>query len=226
MQEFLNALGYRAFGYVDSLFRGMLPSGGDAILVGLAESGRSSNTFISPEHGMCQGYFSVVTDLPLAPTAPIDAGIFRFCKTCGKCAETCPSEAIGFEKEPTYDLFDPGIYKYNYGKAVKFLAPGKARFKYDAYACRYQTNSTSGCCNCMGVCTFNTNHGAGIHDFVKGTVATTSLFNGFFAKADSVYGFGLTPDDKKEEWWDMSLPVSGINSVLTAYDGGYRKTGN
>ena len=222
MQNFLNYMGYMAFGYPSNP-RGFLPSGGDGILVGLCEGGRSSNNFISPEHGMAQGYFSMVTDMPLAPTAPIDAGIFRFCHTCKKCAETCPSEAIGFDNEPTYDLFDPNMYKYNKNNPVKFLTPGKARFKYDAYACAWQTSSTVGCCNCMGTCTFNTNNGAGIHGMVKGLLATTSLFNGFLWRADKAYGFGLTPDDKKAEWWDMSLPVHSIDSTICASDGAYRK---
>ena len=223
LQTFLTYMGYIALGYPEYAARGLLPSGGDAILTGLCEGGRSSNNFISPEHGMAQGYFSLVTDMPLAPTAPIDAGIFRFCHTCRKCAETCPSEAIGFDNEPTYDLFDPNIYQYNKNQPVRFLAPGKKRFKYDAYACRYQASITAGCCNCMGTCTFNVNNGAGIHGMVKGMLATTPLFNGFLWRADSFYGFGLTKDEDKAEWWDKSLPVSGIDSTITATDGAYRK---
>jgi len=229
LQKFLNYLGYWAVGYPGTPYRGLLPAGGDAILAGLCEGGRMTNTFISPEHGMVQGYFSMVTNLPLAPTAPIDAGIRRFCKTCGKCAEVCPSEAISKEKEPTWDgHFDVNNYKYftDKSKPFKCVAPGKKNWIWDATACRYGSSVKGGCAACMGACTFNTNNGAGIHDFVKGTVATTSLFNGFFARADTFYGFGLTPDDKKDEWWDKSLPVSGINSILTAYDGGYRKTGS
>ena len=223
IQTFLTYMGYIALGYPEYAARGLLPSGGDAILTGMAEGGRSSNNFISPEHGMAQGYFSIVTDMPLAPTAPIDAGIFRFCHTCRKCAESCPSEAIGFDKEPTYDLFDPNMYKFAKDKPVKFLTPGKKRFKYDAYACRYQASITAGCCNCMGTCTFNVNNGAGIHGMVKGMLATTSLFNGFLWKADKFYGFGLTKDENKADWWNMSMPVSGIDSTITARDGAYRK---
>jgi len=233
MQDFLNFLGYEAFGYPNHQARGFLPAGGDGILAGLCEGGRSSNTFISPEHGMIQGYFSLVTDLPLAPTKPIDAGIRRFCKTCGKCAEACPAGAISKEKEPTYDLFDPSLYQYqNVGddKTVRFVAPGKKNWVWDAPACWRNANVFAprnfGCSNCMGTCTFNTNSGAGIHDFVKGTLATTSLFNGFFAKADSFYGFGLTEDDKKEEWWDKNLPVSGFDSTVTCTDGAYHHGGS
>jgi len=231
LQKFLNYLGYWGFGYpTNSQARGLLPSGGDAILAGLCEGGRNSNTFISPEHGMCQGCFSMVTDLPLAPTAPIDAGIRRFCKTCGKCAEACPSGALSKEKEPTWDgHFDVNSYQYftDKSKPYKCISPGKKDWHTDPTACRRFINIYgNGCVTCMGTCTFNTNNGAGIHDFVKGTVATTSLFNGFFAKADTFYGFGMTKDADKDKWWDLSLPVSGINSTLTAYDGGYRKTGS
>jgi len=223
LQRFLTYMGYMAFGYPNHQARGLLPAAADGILTGLCEGGRNANINISPEHGMCQGYFSLVTDLPLAPTAPIDAGIRRFCKTCGKCAETCPTNAISHDKEPTFDLFDPNLYQFNKNNAVKFIAPGKKNWVSDSYACAWGTNIRSGCCNCMGGCTFNVNNGAGIHSLVKSTVGATSLFNGFFARADSIYGFGLTPDDKKAEWWDKSLPVSGIDSTICASDGAYRK---
>jgi len=223
LQTFLNYMGYMAFGYPEHNARGLLPSGGDGILAGLCEGGRSSNNFISPEHGMAQGYFSLVTDMPLAPTAPIDAGIFRFCHTCKKCAETCPSGAITFDNKPTFELFNVNMYQYGKGKEVKCFSPGKENFVWDAYACRYQTQITSGCCNCMGTCTFNINNGAGIHGMVKGLLSTTNLFNGFLWRADKFYGFGLTKDEKKAEWWDMSLPVHSIDSTICATDGAYRK---
>jgi len=168
--------------------------------------------------------------LPLAPTVPIDAGIRRFCHTCRKCAETCPPGAISFDRDPTFDLFKPSLYKYqNVGedKTVRFVSPGKKNWVWDAPACWRNANVFAprnfGCMNCMGTCTFNVNDGAGIHSMVKGLLATTPLFNGFLWKADSYYGYGTTPDEKKEEWWEMSLPVSGIDSTIPASDGAYRK---
>jgi len=223
IMQFLHYLGYDAFGYTSYAF-GLIPSGAEAMLTGLAEESRNTGMLLSPRWGSVSGYFSIVTDMPVAPTPPVDAGMHRFCRTCAKCAETCPTSSITKDKETTYERFDSNLYKYGKGKEVRWLVPGKKSFVWDGTTCREAwAILPGGCANCMGNCTFNTNNGAGIHDFVKGTVATTSLFNGFFARADTFYGFGLTPDDKKEEWWDMSLPTFGYNTNLTAQDGAYSK---
>lgn len=226
-QRFLAYLGYNAFGYATPT-RSFVPSNGDAVFTGIAEAARNSNFTISPYFGPVQGVFSVVTDMPLAPSHCIDAGIFRFCRTCAKCAATCPSGAIKTDNFTTWEHFNPSDYKYNKtGNEVRFTVPGKKNFFWDATACKYTWNTAGGCANCMGTCTFNTGAGAGVHDFVRATLATTSILNGFFAKADDFYyGSGLVSGDDKNDWWKKSMPVSAIESTLLAYDNSYHKKGS
>ncbi|MCL2475287.1 MAG: reductive dehalogenase [Chloroflexi bacterium] len=225
LQLFLRYLGYNGFGYYQPT-RTWLPGLCDAIMTGAAESCRQSNVVISPELGPTNGCFSIFTDMPLAPNAPIDAGIFRFCKTCAKCATTCPTGAITTDKEPTWDHFNPSDFKYNHNKiAVSWHTPGKENFFWDATACRYGWDGLPGCSNCIGTCTFNSNSGAGIHEFVKPMVSTTSLLNGFFAKADDFYGFNLDFGADRSKWWDKSWPTNGVDSTVLARDGAYRQRG-
>ena len=69
------------------------------------------------------------------------------------------------------------------------------------------------CHICYGVCPFNEGREAMMHNFVKSTLATTSLFNGFFANMSDMMGFGL---QGKEEWWDHTQPVFGLESEVFA----------
>ena len=225
LQLFLRYLGFNGFGYYQPT-RTWLPGLCDAVMTGAAETCRQSNVAISPELGPTNGCFSIFTDMPLAPNPPIDAGIFRFCKTCAKCAKTCPTGAIKEEYKPTWEHFNPSDFKYNYNKiAVSWHTPGKENFFWDATACRYGWDGLPGCSNCIGTCTFNTNFGAGIHEFVKPFVSTTSILNSFFAKADDFYGFNIVYGEDRASWWDKRLPTNGFDSTTFARSGAYRQRG-
>ncbi|OBW62520.1 MAG: reductive dehalogenase [Dehalococcoides mccartyi] len=217
-QAFLNGLGYQGLGY-PFRFWGLMPSIADAVLTGLAETSRNSNVCISPEYGTVVGYFSMLTDLPLAPTKPIDAGIFRFCHTCRKCADACPVQAISHDSEPSWDIPRSALSP---NAEPAWTTGGKKVFHRDDPLC-FTTWQPPFCGVCMGTCTFNTNDVASVHEFVKSTVSTTSLLNGFLWKADSFFGYGLTPDEDKENWWNHDLPTYGYDTTISAYDGGYSK---
>jgi reductive dehalogenase len=60
---------------------------------GLGELGRLG-LLMSREFGPRQRLSTVTTDLPLAVDLPVDIGVVKFCKICGKCAQNCPSQAI------------------------------------------------------------------------------------------------------------------------------------
>ncbi len=89
LQQFINRLGYQCLADGNMGTSGNSP--GFGVLAGLGELSRL-NRMISPNWGPLVRVYKVITDLPLAPTRPIDAGIFRFCRTCKKCAEVCPKQ--------------------------------------------------------------------------------------------------------------------------------------
>jgi len=219
LQGFLTGLGYQAFGYPVTYY-GLMPALADAVLTGHAEISRNDNVCISPEFGTVTGYYSLITDLPLAPSKPIDAGIFRFCHTCRKCADACPKQAIRHDKEPSWDLSPSAL---DPKKENVWSTPGKKTFHTDAGLCMSMWWETSvGCAICMGTCTFNTNS-ASVHQLVRSTLSTTPVFNRFLWQADKTFGYGITADEDKEKWWDYSLPTLGYDTTVTSFDGGYSK---
>ncbi|MEQ4489142.1 MAG: reductive dehalogenase [Dehalococcoides mccartyi] len=215
-QAFLNGLGYQGLGYPIRHW-GLMSSMADAVLTGLAETSRNSNVCISPEYGTVAGYFSLLTDLPLAPTPPIDAGMFRFCHTCRKCANACPVQAISHDAEPSWDIPRSALAP---NTEPTWTTGGKKIFHRDDPLC-FTKWQYPFCGICMGTCTFNTNDVASVHEFVKSTLSTTSLLNGFLWRADSFFGYGLTPEEEKENWWNHDLPIYGYDSNIGALDGGY-----
>ncbi|MEE8582602.1 MAG: reductive dehalogenase, partial [Dehalococcoidales bacterium] len=98
-QTFLRRLGYTCLSEGGN---GTGIAGAIAIMAGQGELGRHGRT-ITPEYGPTVGIFRYVTDLPLAPTKPIDSGLWEFCRVCKKCAETCGGEAISYDA-PTWDI--------------------------------------------------------------------------------------------------------------------------
>jgi reductive dehalogenase len=231
--EFLRGLGY--------IFEGSrvaypLTSGnGAACLHGAAEQARASWWSIDVEQGPAMGRFESVTDLPLEPCRPVDAGIFKFCHACGHCADICPSESVSKDKEPSWEL-PPSPY-------TGHVNPGhvwKKIFWTNYASCdAYQRKTGMRCILCRSGCTFNTNRGAIGHDFTRAVVANTPIFNGFFANLFGVFGYGQKDEDgelvgytwenyarkseRDESWWDMSLPTLGYTTTMETRDGGYRK---
>lgn len=204
--------GWRAFGYGGHQ-DGEVNYGASAVLTGIGESSRQNNYTLTPETGPIHNPCTILTDMPLAPTKPIDAGMWKFCKTCTKCADMCPSESISFEKEPSWDI------PLKDGKTSIFHNPGVKHFWTDMVSCGFYHSGSGGCWRCYATCTFSEDKAAMIHAVVKGTIATTGLFNGFFANMSDFMGYGRTDPD---EWWDMSLPAFGFDSNIGAGKGGYQ----
>ncbi|PPD57692.1 hypothetical protein [Dehalogenimonas etheniformans] len=45
-------------------------------------------------------------------------------------------------------------------------------------------------------------------------MATTNLFNYFFAAMYPSFGYGLKTGEPIEDWWDMALPYYGFDSTM------------
>jgi reductive dehalogenase len=219
LYKFFRALGYNLVGgtgHGTDCFQ----TPGVAVFTGKAEAARMSNWVLSPEWGPRSTDLAQITDMPLAETHPIDGGLWKFCQTCGICADSCPSNSI-----PGLDAGDPSyeMAPIN-GKPDTQHATGMKRYVYNGSSCNLYTPEFipgSGCSACAAYCTFSTGSGAIVHSVLKSTIANVSLFNPFLANMGRTFGYGAF--ESPEEWWDSSLPQFGIDSTLTAVHGGYAK---
>ena len=200
LKVFLRGLGYQHYGGgTASLGRAV----GFGVLAGMAEYGRAG-IMVSPQFGTnFRTVMLTVTDLPLAVTKPIDAGITNFCRTCQKCAEMCPAGAISTEKEPFW------------GGDTPYQAKGIEGWYLDGKKCYAQMlGGDPDCSRCQADCPFSKFDEAVIHDLVKATISTTPALNAILRKLDDVFGYGQ-PKSPDESPWDvdpMDIPLFGLDS--------------
>jgi len=172
IENFLWGLGYLSLSNVHGTYQ---PSGYAGVMAGSSELGRAGYA-MSPKYGLgMRAMWGFLTDLPLAETKPIDAGMWKFCHNCGICAEECTFQSIP-KGDPTWEA--PSDYQY-----ADRYNPGYLAWRNDTTKCHH-------CPVCMTVCPFSRNNpsDASIHDIVKATTANTSVFNGFFAKMERTMG--------------------------------------
>jgi reductive dehalogenase len=191
VQNFLGNLGYRGIGSHPGAITGF------GTLSGLGELGRMG-VLISPKHGaLVRMPMMLITDFPMAPTNPIDAGIEKFCAGCLKCSDNCPSGSISTEdaswESGSGPWNNPGIksWKTNFNTCFDYWITGPA----------------AGCGICQGICMFNKYDIASVHSLIKVVVANSSMFTSFFRDMDDAFGYGLTSE--YEQWWDLDLPLYG-----------------
>ncbi len=200
---FLRGIGYQGYGGSTATV-GIAP--GFGVMAGLAEYGRTGQ-MVSPIVGnMFRTVMLSITDLPLAETKPIDAGILNFCKTCKKCAENCPSGALNTADEPDW-IDDVPPWQSTYG--VK-------GYKVDTRKCFTQMFTNNPACGvCQSVCPFSKFDKAAIHDVIRATVGTTSAANSLIANLDDTFGYGLKSPEEGANIWDMDpwdVPIYGLDS--------------
>ncbi len=199
LKVFLRGLGYQHYGGgTGSVGRAV----GFGVMAGLAEYGRAG-IMVSPQFGTnFRTVMLTVTDLPLAVTKPIDAGITNFCRTCMKCAGLCPSGAISLEK----DAF--------WGGGAEYQAKGIEGWYLDAKKCyAYMLGGDPDCSRCQADCPFSKFDEAVMHDLVKATIASTPVLNSALRELDDVFGYGQ-PKDSSSSPWDvdpMDIPLFGLD---------------
>lgn len=203
LQNFLRTLGYMGLGESSTNATGIAPA--FAVMAGLGELSRY-NRLLTPEYGSMVRVFKLVTDLPLAPTKPINAGLLEFCKNCTKCADHCPSKALSFEKEPYWDV------------KGEWNNPGHKAWFEDSPKCRsYWYEVGTGCGICFGVCPFAHNNLASYHNVQNYLAATIPGFDGTLKKIDDLLytpntEFGV-PQKNPSDWWKNNLPEYGIDTM-------------
>jgi reductive dehalogenase len=209
LQAFLRGLGYWGAGEASTNSLGIAPAFG--VMAGLGEIGRV-NRMLTPDHGPMIRTFKMVTNLPLAPTKPIDAGIMDFCRKCKVCAEYCPSGALSMDTEPSWEV------KGGWNN------PGHKSWFDDAVACRtYWRWVGTNCGYCFAACPYAQKDKALVHKIVKATIGTTSIFNSAIATAGRLAYLDVPPMSSTtaepvplkdcDEWWTLDLPEYGSDTT-------------
>lgn len=176
--KFVGALGYKAIACGNDTALS-IPLAVDA---GLGQLGRLG-TLVTPEFGPRVRLCKVLTELPLAPTAPIDFGVTEFCEVCQKCAEYCPSQAILYGKrtaEARTPSTNPGLLKW------PFHGERCLRFWYRNGAKTSKGMYHIDCYQCINVCPFNKKPGVG-HDLVRWTIRNVPALNRAIKAADDLF---------------------------------------
>ncbi len=201
-QEFLRGLGYMGLAESSTNALGIAPAFG--VMSGLGELSRY-NRLLTPEYGSMVRVFKIITDLPLAPTKPIDAGLMEFCKRCLKCADHCPSKALSFDAEPTWKT------------QGEWNNPGHKAFFEDSVKCRnYWYEVGTNCGICFAVCPFASQNLASWSKFRNYMTATVPGFDATLVSIDDLLYTPYTefgkPQKDPEEWWTLNLPDYGIDT--------------
>jgi epoxyqueuosine reductase len=123
----IRRLGWPAQAYADGEDILQIPL---ALRAGLGQLGKHGSV-ISQEWGSNLRLAAVLTDLPLALDAPVDIGVDDLCRTCRRCVEDCPPDAIGNEK---------------------VLVRGETKWYVDFDRCVPYFAVTEGCGICIQVC--------------------------------------------------------------------------
>jgi len=199
LSVFLRGLGYQSYGGTTESVGRLV---GFGVMSGMGEYGRPG-ILVSPQWGTnIRTVMVTITDMPLAETKPIDAGISKFCRVCKKCAEMCPSGAISKEDEPFW------------GGQASCQAEGIKGWYMDAKKCyTYMLGGEPDCSRCQTVCPFTKFDDAVLHDLIRISISEAPLLDSAIRKMDDVFGYGNEPDPNETPWDldPMDVPLYGLD---------------
>ena len=149
LAEFIRGLGYQAIPSINDTAQ-RVPFAIDA---GLGELSRL-NKLVTPEFGAAVRLCKVFTDMPMACDSPIWFGVEDLCRQCKQCAEACPSRALSFDDEPSFNTRGP------------WNNPGHKAWFEDSYKCfSYWRKVGNGCAICLASCPYTKAASARARDY-------------------------------------------------------------
>jgi reductive dehalogenase len=182
---FIRGLGYRA-----------APSGNDtahsiplAMAAGLGELGRMG-LLVTKKFGPRVRLCKFFTDMPLAFDDYEPFGVTEFCRTCKKCAERCPSNAI---TKGDQTIAGPSLSNHS-GVRKWYINPEKC-FEFWA-------ENWMDCNNCVKVCPFNKPPGT-LHDLVRFFIRKSPSLNRFWVWMDDLLGYGKPLSPQEKNFWEV-----------------------
>jgi reductive dehalogenase len=183
---FLRELGYRSFACGNDVSLSV-PY---AVAAGLGELGRNG-LLITRKFGPRVRLVKVFTELEIKPDRPKTFGVWDFCKSCRRCAESCPSGAISFDK-PTLKgetiSNNPGVLKW-------YINPEKC--------IEFWIENGSDCANCITVCPYNKPDMWHHELSAAATALPVASLHVLMAKMDKAFGFGKIQGEKANAaFWD------------------------
>ena len=186
--KFLRALGYHAVGSNNDM--GMnVPY---AVASGLGEGARNGSLIaptIGPRHRLCKVY----TDFEFVEyDKPRDFGVASFCANCKRCADSCPSQAITHDDDPSwgpeYEKSEDPDYAYH-------SRAGVLKYHNDAKKClKFWIDNDGGCMNCITSCPYN-KPDFWHHRFIDAqNVIAPGPMHAFMREMDIWFGYGTVSD--------------------------------
>ena len=185
LSAFIRSLGFKAIDCSTNDVALTIPM---AMQAGLGELGRNG-LLISREFGPRLRISKVITELPLVADAPIEFGVMEFCQVCGKCADTCPSQAIIHGERTT----EP----HNVSNST-----GVLKWPINAEKCRaYWGRIDRPCTTCISCCPYNKPYD-GFHRTIRWLTDHARWADRFYVYMDNLLGYGkaMNPEKFWEEW--------------------------
>ena len=184
--SFIRQLGYKAFACGNDVSLSV-PY---AIAAGLGELGRNG-LLVTREFGPRVRIAKIYTELEMKKDKPKTFGVWEFCQSCRRCAESCPPEAISTGSptlEGTTISNNPGVLKW-------YVDPEKCR--------KFWGENRTDCANCITACPYN-KPPMWHHRLIAASASLPGApLHYTMAKMDKIFGFGDVNDiGANRDFWD------------------------